>query len=360
MSVLDAAGRLVIRQGLFRLDPERAHNLALRGLGLVARLPGRSAGPGGFQDERLAQTLLGIDFPNPIGLAAGLDKQAVAVPAWARLGFGFCEVGTITAQPQPGNPRPRVFRLPDDRALINRFGFNSEGSLHVAARLADWDVRGQLHAIPLGINIGKSKVAQDAEADYLATFGRVAPFADYVAVNVSSPNTPGLRDLQERDALAGLLARLTGANHVLERPRPILVKVAPDLDDAALDAIVDLAVEHVQGIIVCNTTIARDGLTSPRHVDEVGGLSGAPVRERSDDMIARVHRRAPDLPIIGVGGVFGAADAWAKIRAGARLVQVYTGFVYEGPGLVRRINEDLVTLMEQAGVRRLVEAVGGG
>lgn len=360
MSALERVGRVAVRQGLFRLDAERAHNLALRGLALLARMPMRDpTGRGGLQDPRLTQTVLGMEFPNPVGLAAGLDKQAAAIPAWARLGFGFCEIGTVTAMPQPGNPRPRVFRLKDDLALINRFGFNSEGAVHVGARLADWDVRGRLHAIPLGVNIGKSKLADDAEADYLAAFRRVAAFGDYVVVNVSSPNTPGLRDLQERRSLESLLVRLVGANRVLAHPKPLFVKVAPDLNDAALDAIVDIASEHVQGIVVCNTTLAREGLTSP-HAGESGGLSGAPLRARSDAMITRVHRRAPDLPIIGVGGIFSGADAWAKIRAGARLVQVYTGFVYEGPALIRRINEDLLMLMEQAGARTVTEVVGTG
>jgi len=358
MKILSRIPGAVMRQGLFRLDPERAHNLTMRGLALLARLPMRN-GRGPEWDPRLGQTILGMEFRNPVGLAAGLDKQADAVPAWALLGFGFCEVGTITALPQPGNPRPRVFRLPEDRAIINRFGFNSDGATRVAARLADWEVQGRLHAIPLGINIGRSKTAQDVESDYLTSFARVAPFADYVAINVSSPNTPGLRDLQERRSLEALLTRLSAANRVLERPKPLFVKVAPDLDDGFLDAIVDLARQEVQGIIVCNTTIARDGLRSA-HADETGGLSGAPLRERSDAMIARVHRRAPELPIIGVGGIFNAADAWSKIRAGASLVQVYTGFVYEGPRLIRRINEDLVSLLEQSGARGIAEAVGAG
>ncbi len=351
--------RFLIRQVLFRLDPERAHNLTMHGLRVLSRFPGaeRARARRTVADPRLEQEILGRRFPNPVGLAAGLDKQAEAIPAWARLGFGFTEVGTITAEPQPGNPQPRVFRLREDEALINRFGFNSEGSEAVARRLARVEMSGRAHRIPLGINIGKSKLAEDAEADYLTTFGRVAPFADYVTVNVSSPNTPGLRDLQERTALEGLLSRLAEVNRAQRVPCPILVKVAPDLDDAALDAIVDLATEHVQGIIIANTTLARDGLRSA-HRDEAGGLSGRPVHRRSTDMIRRAHLRAPDFPIIGVGGIFSGADAWEKITSGARLVQVYTGFIYQGPALITEINRDLVRFMDRADAASLSDVVG--
>ena len=349
----------MIRQVLFRLDPERAHILTMLGLRALARMPGAgwARSRRTVADPRLRQEIFGLTFENPVGLAAGLDKQAEAIPVWARLGFGFTEVGTITAEPQPGNPQPRVFRLPEDDALINRFGFNSEGSVAVVRRLVREEMAGRAHRIPLGVNIGKTKVAEDAEADYLTTFSRVAPYADYITVNVSSPNTPGLRDLQERSALEGLVSRIAEVNCAQRTPRPILVKVAPDLDDAALDAIVDLASEHAQGIIISNTTLSREGLRSP-HRDEAGGLSGRPVRSRSTDMIRRANRRVPLLPIIGVGGIFSGADAWEKITAGASLVQVYTGFVYLGPRLITEINADLVRFMDREGAGSLAEIVG--
>jgi dihydroorotate dehydrogenase len=348
---------------MFRLDPERAHGLAMHSLAGLAHVPRLGAlleRRLRVADPRLAQELFGLTFPNPVGLAAGFDKQAHAVPAWANLGFGFAEVGTITALAQPGNPKPRIFRLPEDRAVINRLGFNSEGSEAVARRLATWQETGRAHRIPLGVNIGKSKLAEDAANDYVTTFARVAQYADYVAVNVSSPNTPGLRDLQERDALEGLIGRLTAANRAPGLGKPILIKIAPDLDQATLEAIVGLGRDRgVGGLIVANTTIGRSGATSPL-VEEAGGMSGAPLRPLADDILRRTHALAAGLPIIGVGGIFSGGDAWQKILAGASLVQIYTGFVYEGAGLPRRINQDLQILMEQAGVRSISEAVGQG
>ncbi len=355
--------RRILRPVLFRLDPERAHTVAMGGLAALARVP-----PVGalverrlrVDDPRLRQELFGLAFANPVGLAAGFDKQAHAVPVWANLGFGFAEIGTITAQPQPGNPKPRVFRLPEDRAVINRLGFNSDGAEVIANRLAAWEETGRAHRIPLGVNIGKTKVAADAAADYVTTFSRISRFADYIAVNVSSPNTPGLRDLQERDAFETLVTRLTAANRVNEHPRPVLVKIAPDLDPGALEAIVGIARDHgVSGLIVANTTIGRTGATSPLAA-ETGGMSGAPLRDLADDVLRRAHTVAGGLPIIGVGGIFSAQDAWRKILAGASLVQVYTGFVYEGAGLPKRINQDLSLLMEQAGVSSLAEVIGQG
>ncbi len=355
--------RRILRPVLFRLDPERAHSVAIGGLAALARVP-----PVGalverrlrVDDPRLRQELFGLAFANPVGLAAGFDKQAHAVPVWANLGFGFAEIGTITAQPQPGNPKPRVFRLPEDRAVINRLGFNSDGAEVIANRLAAWEETGRAHRIPLGVNIGKTKVAEDAAADYVTTFSRISRFADYIAVNVSSPNTPGLRDLQERDAFETLVTRLTAANRVNEHPRPVLVKIAPDLDPGALEAIVGIARDHgVSGLIVANTTIGRTGATSPLAA-ETGGMSGAPLQELADDVLRRAHTVAGGLPIIGVGGIFSAEDAWRKILAGASLVQVYTGFVYEGSGLPKRINQDVLLLMEQAGVSSLAEVIGQG
>ncbi len=354
--------RALVRPVLFRVDPERAHNIAMAGVQALAHTPplGRLVERRlGTDDERLSQELWGLRFPNPVGLAAGFDKQAAAVPAWAHLGFGFCEVGTITAEPQPGNPKPRIFRLPDDTALINRLGFNSLGSEHVATRLAAWERTGRAHRVPLGVNIGKTKVAVNAGDDYVTTFTRVAPFADYVAVNVSSPNTPGLRDLQERDALEELLRRITAVNRTRDRARPVLVKIAPDLDRAALETIVGIARDTVDGIIVSNTTISRPELRSA-YANEGGGLSGAPLRPLADDVLRQVVALAGGLPVIGVGGIFTAADAWQKILAGASLVQIYTGYVYEGAGLPRRINRDLLTLMDEAGARNISEIVGRG
>ena len=355
--------RRIVRPALFRIDPERTHNIAMGGLGLLARADpvGRIVGTRlCVHDPRLAQELWGLRFPNPVGLAAGFDKQAAAVPAWAHMGFGFAEVGTVTAERQPGNPRPRIFRLPEDGAVINRLGFNSEGSLLVAARLRRWNDGGHAHRIPLGVNIGKTKVAEDVAADYIATFTRVAEFADYVAINISSPNTPGLRDLQERSALEELVTRLAGANRMQHAPKPILVKIAPDLDPGAIEAIVGIARDHrLDGLIVSNTTVARAHATS-RLVAETGGMSGAPLRELADDVLRRAAAVAGDLPIIGVGGIFTAEDAWRKILAGASLVQIYTGYVYEGPGLPKRINQDLLMLMEHAGIRSIAEAVGQG
>jgi dihydroorotate dehydrogenase len=355
--------RAVVRPLLFRLEPERAHAVAMAGLAVLARTPPLGALVERrlrVDDDRLAQDLWGLRFPNPVGLAAGFDKQADAVPAWANLGFGFAEVGTVTAHRQPGNPKPRVFRLTQEQGLINRLGFNSDGVDAVAERLARWERSGRAHRIPLGINIGRTKAAEDAAADYVATFSRIASFADYVTINVSSPNTPGLRDLQERNALETLVARIAAANRANGLGKPILVKIAPDLDQAALEAIVGIARDRgVAGLIVTNTTIARDGVVSPLAA-ETGGLSGAPLRPLSDDVLRRVHLLAGGLPIVGVGGVFRAADAWAKILAGASLVQIYTGFVYEGAGLPRRLNEDLLLLCDQAGIRSIGEAVGQG
>ncbi len=354
--------RGILRQTLLRLDPEKAHNIAMGGLATLARMPVANLieRRALVSDPRLAQQLFGLTFRNPVGLAAGFDKQAVAVPAWAFLGFGFCEIGTVTAQPQPGNDKPRIFRLKEDRAVINRLGFNSIGAEHVATRLYNWESAGKAHRIPLGVNIGKTKLAEDAASDYLTTFRHLVPYADYVAINVSSPNTPGLRDLQERDALKELLGRIASANHACRRPVPLLVKIAPDLDDAAVAAILGLAGNHVEGLIICNTTVARDPALKSAAAGQTGGLSGAPLRARSDEMIRAARAAAPNLPIVGVGGIFSGDDAWNKIRAGASLVQVYTGMIYEGPGLVRRINRELVRRMDAEGVAHIGEVVGAG
>lgn len=356
----------LVRPLLFRLDPERAHELAIAGLGLAAPLIGRMTPPDGR--GRLSQELLGRRFPNPVGLAAGFDKRARAVPAWPALGFGFAEVGTITAHPQPGNPKPRIHRLPADRALINRLGFNNAGAAATAATLARWRRRGLLGRAPLGINLGKSKITapEDAPADYAASLELLWGFADYVTVNVSSPNTPGLRDLQAigpmgaiLDALDAVAARMTAGR--AGAPPPVLVKLAPDLAPEDIDAVVDLAMERgLAGVIVTNTTLSRDGLASPPELAaREGGLSGAPLRARATAIVERVARRAEGrLVVIGVGGIFTADDAWEKLAAGASLVQVYTGFVYGGPGTARALCRGLVERMDREGAESIAEVVG--
>jgi dihydroorotate dehydrogenase len=357
----------VVRPLLFRVDPERIHELSLASLGVAAPVLARLAGPP-EADRRLRQTLFGLRFPNPVGLAAGFDKRARAAPAWPALGFGFAEVGTITEHGQPGNPRPRIHRLPADRALINRLGFNNPGARVTARRLAGWQRRGLLGRAPLGVNLGKSKIteAEAAPGDYAASLELLWPYADYVTVNVSSPNTPGLRDLQATGPLGEILAALDEVDSRLAAaygmaPRPVLVKLSPDLAPGQVDAAVDLARERgLAGVIVSNTTLAREGLVSPADLTErEGGLSGAPLRARSTQMVRRVARRAgADLVVIGVGGVFTADDAWEKLAAGASLVQVYTGFVYGGPWTARAIAAGLVARMDREGVRNVSEIVG--
>ncbi len=290
--------------------------------------------------------VFGLRFPNPIGLAAGFDKNAVAVPALAALGFGFVEVGTVTRLAQPGNPRPRLFRLPGDAALINRMGFNNQGANAVAARLA----RERRANVPLGISLGKSKATllEEAEADYIASLDALYPYGDYFAVNVSSPNTPGLRELQERDRLDALMKALLG--RLRERaeeerrpaPKPLLVKVAPDLDGAALDDVLGVCLARgASGLIAVNTTLSRDGLSAqtPSTLrDEPGGLSGRPLLARALAAVRRLAERSGGrLPLIGCGGVSTPDDACRMLDAGASLVQLYTGFIYEGPGLPRRL-----------------------
>jgi dihydroorotate dehydrogenase len=359
--------RSLLRPLLFKLPPETAHEFALHalshglGTGVLRRIAGGRAGGARFGELRR----FGLSFKNPVGVAAGFDKNGLVAPQLAALGFGFVEVGTVTNLPQPGNPRPRLFRLPPDRALVNRQGFNNEGAAALARRL-----HGAKPDCVLGVNIGKSRAVPvgEATADYLASFETVRPYADYVTVNVSSPNTPGLRELQRGDLLKGLLVALQQRNRELAgaeggRPVPLLVKVAPDLGTGELELIVEAArAAEVAGIIATNTTVSRAGLrTDPARVAACGegGLSGAPLREHSTRMVAALRRLTRGtLEIIGVGGIFNAEDAWEKICAGAGLVQLYTGFVYEGPGIARRINEGLAARLERHGLRTLDEAVG--
>lgn len=347
----------IARNVLFRLPAETAHELAIHTLAHTPAFTRRVLrGRYGVVDEKLRSTVFGIDFPNPVGLAAGFDKGAIAYDALGALGFGFVEVGTVTALSQSGNPRPRLFRLPADQALLNRMGFNNPGAEAVARAM-----RGAKPETILGINIGKSKITplEDAVADYLRSVQLLAPFAKYLVVNVSSPNTPGLRELQDAGPLHELLAAVVAAAAGV----PVLVKLAPDLDDSQVDQAVQIAVETAAaGVVISNTTISREGLlTPPAKVAAMGtgGISGAPVRKRAHEMVSRVYRNTGGrLPIIGVGGIFDADDAWERIRAGASLIQLYTGFIYGGPGLVRTINRGILEKMERAGFASIGAVVG--
>ncbi len=350
-----------IRPLLFRIDPETTHELAMQLLGLVERLPA-TAGPT-RTDAALERRIWGLRFPNPVGLAAGFDKSARLPHVWQRFGFGFAELGTITALPQSGNPKPRLFRLREADALINRLGFNNDGAEAVAHRLGRRLAERPV-AIPLGINIGKSAAVAlaDAPADYRQSYQLLAGLADYVTINVSSPNTKGLRDLQAAAALSAIVdaVRSTPLPGDKRHP-PLLIKVAPDLDDAHLRDIVDVALEcGVDGLIATNTTVGRDGLPdSLPAATEAGGLSGRPLTARSTAVVRRLRSLIGGrLPIIGVGGIFDGDDAFEKIEAGADLVQMYTGFVYGGPTAPRRVIERLLQRLEQSGFDSVEAAVG--
>lgn len=362
-----ASAYSLVRPLLFHIDPERAHELALAALRPLQLALQRAGPTAPVADPILSQELWGLTFPNPVGLAAGFDKNGELPHVWASLGFGFAELGTITAQAQEGNPRPRMFRLPADRALINRLGFNNRGAAAVARELT-CRLGHRRPPIPLGINLGKSGVTplDAAAADYCASLRAVFALADYLTVNVSSPNTPGLRDLQSADQLARLLDALGAENEKLARehglrPRPFVVKIAPELSEGELRALAAVVRERgVAGLIATNTTIERPTLRTPAPLaSEAGGLSGAPLRERSTAVIRLLYRLTEGtLPIIGVGGIFTAEDAYEKIRAGASLVQVYTGFVYGGPGLPRRLCRGLRQLLERDGLANIFHAVG--
>ena len=333
----------VVRKALFRLhggDAERVHETTL---GALAKLSPLMRFSTGVRNER---TVFGVRFPNPVGLAAGMDKDGRALPAWAALGFGFVEVGTVTRHPQPGNPRPRLFRLRESEAIINRMGFNNAGAEALATRL---DRLGPLKA-PLGISLGKSKITpvEEAVEDYRASLRALYRHGDYFAVNISSPNTPGLRSLQDRTALTELLGELTATATELAggaRRKPILVKIAPDLTESAIAELLEVCAAHgVDGLIATNTTLSRDGLapSDAPLATEAGGLSGRPLTARALEVVRFVSTETSGkLPIVGVGGIFDADDARRMLDAGASLLQVYTGFIYEGPGLVRRINQAL-------------------
>jgi dihydroorotate dehydrogenase len=325
----------LVRPVLFSLSAEAAHNVAIRTLRAASSSPAALRQLGRFKPPPKPATVFGLTFPNPVGLAAGFDKNGVAIPAWAALGFGFVEVGTVTAKPQPGNPKPRIFRYPEQLALINRLGFNNDGADAVAARLRALRESGGWPAIPVGINLGKSKVTplEQAVDDYLYSFRLLAPLADYVVLNVSSPNTPGLRSLQERDALQQLLAAVLRENESLRQP--ILVKIAPDLSPADLDQIIATAEQNgVAGLITTNTTLDHSAISDS--LDQTGGLSGRPLFAKSTEFVRAIRARS-QLPIIASGGIFDAATAQEKLAAGADLLQVYTGYVYRGPSLLREI-----------------------
>ena len=344
------------------------HEFALNSLSIGLRSgAARNLIGGRFRREPFGKLQrFGLEFPNPVGLAAGFDKNGTGAQALAALGFGSIEVGSVTSEPQPGNPRPRLFRLPSDRALINRAGFNNCGAAQLAKH-----IRRHRPDCVLGVNIGKSRRVEIEEAvsDYLQSFEAVYEIADYIAINVSSPNTPNLRELQRPDMLAELLKSLQQRNdelarrHSQSRPKPLLLKIAPDLSENEIESIVEIAISlKVAGLIATNTTISRAGLqTSQAEVEAFGegGLSGAPLRQRANEVISLSYSLARGtLPIIGVGGVFTAADAWEKICAGASLIQLYTGFIYEGPGVARRINDGLAEILKREGFQTLDEAVG--
>ncbi|MDP9003497.1 MAG: quinone-dependent dihydroorotate dehydrogenase [Verrucomicrobiota bacterium] len=334
MKARNAYERL-IRPILFSLDAETAHHFALGCLSSAWNLPFALQALRRFQPPSKPRRVFGLTFPNPIGLAAGFDKNGVALPAWAALGFGFVEIGTVTARPQPGNPRPRIFRYPEQGALINRLGFNNDGAEAVAARLRLLRSRGRWPAIPVGINLGKSKITpiEEAADDYLFSFRLLREFADYVVLNVSSPNTPGLRTLQEQDALKSLLRVIQKENQT--GSKPILVKIAPDLGIPELEQILATCQANaVAGIIATNTTL--DHAAVPPSLDQAGGLSGQPLRNKATEFVRAITTRSR-LPVIASGGIFEAESAREKLEAGAQLLQVYTGYIYRGPALLADI-----------------------
>ncbi len=347
-----------LRWCLFRFDPETVHRLAHAALHAVPVGFARFRRPAA--DPSLRTRVLGLDFESPIGLAAGFDKGDASVGGLFGMGFSHVEVGTITPRPQSGNERPRVFRLPEHRALINRMCFNNDGAATCAARLAALPPGARMG--PVGVNVGKNKVTPNEQAleDYLACIDALHPYADYMVVNISSPNTPGLRQLQEKDALDRLLRGCVARLRERAPGKPLLVKLAPDLEPEALDEAVEVAIAAgVAGIVATNTTLSRAGVEDDPRAREAGGLSGAPLTARATEVVRRVAQRAAGrVPVIGAGGVMSAEDAYAKIRAGAALVQVYTGFIYGGPGFPSRVNAGLAALLARDGFRSVAEAVG--
>ncbi|MEM9484045.1 MAG: quinone-dependent dihydroorotate dehydrogenase [Cyanobacteria bacterium P01_F01_bin.116] len=359
-------------------DPETVHQQTLQTLAWIAQPP--TTAPYWSQpvrrfaqawcentcqvtSPRLCQTLWNRTFTNPLGLSAGFDKDGIAVASWPLMGFGFAELGTVTRHAQPGNPKPRLFRLPQDQAALNRMGFNNQGSTALAARLKPVPL---MPDFPRGINLGKSKVTplEEAATDYLESFRRLQELGDYFVVNVSSPNTPGLRSLQARSQLEPILATLQTAN---TQTKPLLIKIAPDLAWEDIDDILDLAQQHqLAGIIATNTTIDKQQLNTQRIdqtgnlvTEEAGGISGAPVRQRATDVIRHIYKQTHgQLPIMGVGGIFTADDAWEKITAGASLLQVYTGWIYEGPWMVKNVLKGLLAKLDEHGLDNIQDAIG--
>ena len=331
----DAVYQRLVRPILFSLSAEAAHNVAIRNLRAASSWPAALRLLERFKPTPKPKTVFGLTFPNPVGLAAGFDKNGVAIPAWAALGFGFVEIGTVTAEPQPGNPKPRIFRYAKQEALINRLGFNNDGAEVISRRLAALRESGRWPAIPVGVNIGKSKITplEAAVDDYVFSFRLLSPHADYVVLNVSSPNTPGLRALQGNEALRELL-RAVSSENARDR-KPVLIKIAPDLSPAELQEVTRVAEQnHVAGIIATNTTI--DHSVIPADQDQSGGLSGRPLREKATELVKAIATQS-QLPVIASGGVLDGESAREKMNAGASLVQVYTGYIYRGPRLVREI-----------------------
>lgn len=358
--------RNIVKPFAFKMDPEKAHHLVIGGLSLGARIPGGLAIMKGMYGVKetpdLAVDLFGIHFPTPIGLAAGLDKNGEAIEGFSSIGFGFMEVGTVTPKAQPGNELPRMFRLPEDEALVNRMGFNNKGAAEMKARFAQLRKR----SIPVAVNIGKNKATPNEKAfeDYQTLIREMYEEADFFVVNISSPNTPDLRSLQHGNELKELLQAVTEemgrqANGHQGKTKSVLVKIAPDVSDAELEYMVaTIADSGVAGIIATNTTVSREGLTHP-NAKETGGLSGKPVCARSTEVISRVYAQTGGgLPIIGSGGVFTSQDAYDKIRAGASLVEIYTGLIYKGPGINREIHQGLRELLKRDGFAHISEAVG--
>ncbi|HXT39003.1 MAG TPA: quinone-dependent dihydroorotate dehydrogenase [Candidatus Angelobacter sp.] len=356
--------RKLVRPALFSLDSEEIHDRTLRALGGISRRATLCDAMASFYGAPdLPVELLGLKFPNPVGLAAGMDKQAVAVPAWEALGFGFVELGGVTWHSQPGNPAPRMFRAVADEALVNRMGFNNSGAEAMAQKLSQWHALDRWPRHPVAINLGKSKITplERAAEDYANSFRTLRSHADFFVVNVSSPNTPNLRQLQDRAALDEILAAMQAINR--QPAKPILVKVAPDLSFDALDEIIELTgPRQIAGIVATNTTVTRPEARDPelkRVYSEEGGLSGRPLRARSTEIVRHLYRQTKGaLPIIGVGGIFNADDAWEKIAAGASLVQLYTGLVYQGPGVTKEIVKGLRTRLDERGFSVLKDAVG--
>lgn len=331
------------------MDPEKAHHFTFALIRILHKIPGIGLilkAVYCYEDPKLEKRLFGLNFKNPVGLAAGMDKDAKLFNEFGNLGFGFVEIGTVTPKPQPGNDKPRSFRLPKNEALINRMGFNNEGAAAAALRLKNRKDK----SVIIGGNIGKNKVTPNEEAinDYEINFNTLFDVVDYFVVNVSSPNTPNLRDLQEKEPLTKLLNRLQELNNTKPVPKPILLKIAPDLTDSQLDDIIDIVkITKIAGVIATNTTISREGLSYTREEIEkigMGGLSGKPLTKRSTEVIKYLKQCSNNaFPVIGVGGIHSAEDAIEKINAGADLIQLYTGFIYEGPGLIKRINKAIVS-----------------